>query len=99
MLRVTQSIVINVPTRDRLADETKQLGKNYCNTGWQINITMLIFINMYETLLLRASKSFGNTCFCLKYSKTVINKVGSVSVQQERNVQNSPRGWEQGWLY
>jgi hypothetical protein len=35
-----------MPTRDRLADETKQLGENYRNSGWQINITMLMFINM-----------------------------------------------------
>jgi hypothetical protein len=34
-----------MPTRDRLADETKQFGKSYCNNGQQINITMLMFVN------------------------------------------------------
>jgi hypothetical protein len=29
-----------------LADETKPLGKSYFNSGWQINITMLMFINL-----------------------------------------------------
>jgi hypothetical protein len=40
-----QAIVINISTRDRLADEAKQLGKSYCNNGWQINITMVMFVN------------------------------------------------------
>jgi hypothetical protein len=37
----TSAIVINMPTKDRLADEAKQLGKSYCNNGWQINITVM----------------------------------------------------------
>jgi hypothetical protein len=38
-------IGVTMPTRDRLADETKQLGKSYCCNGWQINITMPMFVN------------------------------------------------------
>jgi hypothetical protein len=34
-----------MPTRVRLADESKQLGKSYCNNSWQINTTMLMFVN------------------------------------------------------
>ncbi|KAK3744485.1 hypothetical protein QZH41_012902, partial [Actinostola sp. cb2023] len=35
----------DVPTRDRLAVETKRV-KSFCGNGWDIYITMLMFVNM-----------------------------------------------------
>jgi hypothetical protein len=66
------AIVINMPTRDRLADETKQLGKSYCNNGW--HITMLMFVNsnyssfacdVIAAMLEDDNKRFVISFFCL----------------------------------
>lgn len=36
----------NLLNRDRVAGKTKQLVKRFFESGWHINITMLLLVNM-----------------------------------------------------